>query len=69
MNSWIHKALGVSAVAAAVAAIAYGGVAAQETKQGEQKAAACRTVKDETACAGREDCSWVNPTFSTHRKS
>jgi hypothetical protein len=59
MSSWIHRALGVFAVAAVVAAIAYGGVTAQETKQGEQKAAACRTIKDETACTAREDCSWV----------
>jgi len=59
MSSWIYRWLKVSAVAAVVAAFAYGGVTAQETKQGEQKAAACRTVKDETAYTGREDCSWV----------
>ncbi|HEY7301836.1 MAG TPA: hypothetical protein VH684_28430 [Xanthobacteraceae bacterium] len=60
MSSWIHRALEISAVAALMAAFACGGVTAQETKQGEQKAAACRTIKDETACTGREDCSWVN---------
>jgi hypothetical protein len=59
MRNWLHHALGVSAVAAVVAAFVYGGVAAQETKQGEQKTAACRTVKDETACTGRDDCTWV----------
>lgn len=60
MSSWIYRLLEASAVAAVVAALAYGGVTAQETKPGEQKAAACRTMKDETACTGREDCSWVS---------
>jgi hypothetical protein len=50
--------MGISAAATVLAALAYGGVSAQE-KKGEPKPPACNSLKDETACTGREDCSWI----------
>jgi hypothetical protein len=40
------------------AALAYGGVSAQE-KTAQAKPPACNSLKDETACTGRDDCSWI----------
>ena len=59
MSKWLHRSLGVAAVAVVLAAFVYGGVSAEERKKGEPKPAACNSLKDELACMGREDCSWV----------
>jgi hypothetical protein len=52
----VFSALAISAIAIVMAAFAYGTVVAEEKKKAEP---ACRTVKDESACKAREDCSWV----------
>jgi hypothetical protein len=59
MNSWLPRSLGISAAAIMLAALAYGGVSAQEKKTAQAKPAACNSLKDETACMGRDDCSWI----------
>ncbi len=59
MSNWLHRSLGISAVAAVLAAFAFGGVSAQE-KKGVPKPPVCNSLKDETACTGRDDCSWVS---------
>jgi len=59
MSNSVHRGLGLSAAAVIIAALVYGGVSAQERRTAEAKAAACNSLKDESACGGREDCSWV----------
>ena len=59
MSNAVHRGLGLSAAAVIIAALVYGGVSAQERRTAEAKAAACNSLKDESACGGREDCSWV----------
>ena len=55
----ITKILQLSAAALLLSAFAYGGVSAAEKKKEAAKAPACNSLKDETACAAREDCTWV----------
>jgi hypothetical protein len=59
MSNAVHRGLGLSAAALIIAALVYGGVSAQERRTAEAKAAACNSLKDESACGGREDCSWI----------
>ena len=60
MNNTTHRLLGVSAFAIVFAALAFGGVSAEEKKKAaEPKPAACNTLKDETGCGARTDCSWI----------
>ena len=58
MNNWLQRSLEISAVAVVIGALAYGGVSAEESK-GTPKPAACNSLKDEAACTGRTDCSWI----------
>lgn len=51
--------LQLSAVAAVMAAMAYGGVsAAEKKKEAAPKMEACRTIMAEADCTKREDCTW-----------
>jgi len=59
MSNAVHRGVGLSAAALIIAALVYGGVSAQERRTAEAKAAACNSLKDESACGGREDCSWI----------
>jgi len=59
MRNAVHRGVGLSAAALIIAALVYGGVSAQERRTAEAKAAACNSLKDESACGGREDCSWI----------
>ena len=59
MSNAVQRGLGLSAAALIIAACVYGGVSAQERRTTEAKPAACNSLKDESACGGREDCSWV----------
>jgi hypothetical protein len=59
MSDAVQRGLGLSAAVLFIAAFVYGGVSAQERRTAEAKAAACNSLKDESACGGREDCSWV----------
>jgi hypothetical protein len=59
MSDAVHRVLGLSAVALIMAAFVHRGVSAQEMRTAEAKPAACNSLKDESACGGREDCSWV----------
>ena len=55
------KALQLSAAALVMSALAYGGVsAAEKKKEAAPKAAACNSLKDESACTARQDCTWVD---------
>jgi hypothetical protein len=55
------KMLQVSAAALVLSAFAYGGVSAAEKKKEAAKAQpACNSLKDESACTPREDCTWVD---------
>ena len=55
------KMLQVLAAALVLSAFAYGGVSAAEKKTGAAKAQpACNSLKDESACTPREDCTWVD---------
>ena len=58
-SNLLQRSLGISAAAIVIAALTYGGVSAEEKKKGEPKPPACKTIKDETGCKAREDCSWV----------
>jgi hypothetical protein len=56
-SSVIKTALGiVGAAAIVVLAASYGKVLAE----GAPKPPACKTMPDEFACKGRDDCQWVN---------
>lgn len=55
------KMLQLSAAALVLSAFAYGGVSAAEKKKDAAKAPpACNSLKDESGCAVRDDCSWVD---------
>ena len=58
MSSLFNRSLAIGAVAIVFAALAYGGVSAEE-KKAESKPAACKSMKAEADCTGRDDCSWV----------
>ena len=61
------KTLGISAAAALVAMFAYGASAQDAAKKMDppkkeaaaKKPPACKTVKAQATCEGRDDCSWV----------
>ena len=59
MSNAVQRGLGLSAAVLFIAAFVYGGVSAQERRTAEAKPAACNSLKDESACGGREDCSWI----------
>jgi len=59
MSNLLNRALGIGAAAIVFAALAYGGVSAEEKKKAEPKPAACKSMKMETDCTARNDCSWV----------
>jgi len=59
MSDAVQRGLGLSAAVLFIAAFVYGGVSAQERRTAEAKPAACNSLKDESACGGREDCSWI----------
>lgn len=55
------RILQLSAAALIISAFAYGGVsAAEKKKEAAPKAVACNSLKEESACAARNDCSWVD---------
>jgi hypothetical protein len=55
------KMLQLSAAALVLSAFVYGDVSAAEKKKEAAKApAACNSLKDESACTRREDCTWVD---------
>ncbi len=61
MSNLLHRSLGIGAAAIVFAALAYGGVSAEEKKKApEPKAAACNSLKVEADCTARTDCSWVH---------
>jgi hypothetical protein len=54
------KMLQLSAAALVISAFAYGSVSAAEKKKEAAKAPpACNSLKDESACTPRADCTWV----------
>ena len=59
MGNLLNRCLGIGAAAIVFAALAYGGVSAQEKKKAEPKPAACNSLKEESACGARDDCSWI----------
>ena len=59
MSHLLNRCLGIGAAAIVFAALAYGGVSAEEKKKAEPKPAACKSMKMETDCTARNDCSWV----------
>jgi hypothetical protein len=59
MSNLLNRSLGIGAAAIVLAALALGGVSAEEKKKGEPKPAACKSMKAESDCTVRNDCSWV----------
>ena len=51
--------LSLSAIAVVLTALAFSDVSAEEKKKGEPKPPACNSLKDETGCTAREDCTWI----------
>ena len=70
MSSLLNRSLSIGAAAIVLAALAYGGVSAEE-KKAEPKPAACKSMKAEADCTARDDCSWVQASVDkkTDRKS
>jgi len=64
MKILLQRSLGVCAAGVVVAALAYGGVSAEEKKKGEPKPPACNSLKVEADCVARNDCSWVKASIS-----
>ena len=60
MSNVLNRSLAIGAAAIVFAALAYGGVSAEEKKKAEPKPAACKTMTAEADCTARTDCSWVN---------
>ena len=54
------KVLQLSAAALILSAFAYGGVSAAEKKKEAAKPAACNSLKQESGCTVRDDCTWVD---------
>jgi hypothetical protein len=56
------KMLQLSAAALVLSAFAYGDVSAAEKKKeaAAKRPPACNSLKDETACTPRDDCTWVD---------
>jgi hypothetical protein len=61
VHTTLLKTLGISAATAALAFFAYGASAQDKKPMPPKKPAACTTLKDETACKARDDCSWTEP--------
>ena len=59
MSNAVQRGLGLSAAVLFIGAFVYGGVSAQERRTAEAQPAACNSLKDESACGGRDDCSWI----------
>ena len=59
MNNLLNRSLGIGAAAIVLAALAFGGVSAEEKKKAEPKPAACRSMTAESDCTARDDCGWV----------
>jgi hypothetical protein len=59
MSNLLNRCLGIGAATIVLAALALGGVSAEEKKKGEPKPAACKSMKMEADCTARNDCSWV----------
>ena len=57
MSNLLNRSLAIGAVAIVFAALAYGGVSAEE--KAAPKPAACKSMKAEADCTGRDDCNWV----------
>ena len=53
------KLLQLSAAALVLSALAYGGVYAAEKKKDTAKQPACNSLKAESECAARDNCTWV----------
>ena len=61
MSNVLNRSLGIGAAAIVFAALAFGGVSAEEKKKAaEPKVAACKTITAEADCTTRTDCGWVN---------
>ena len=55
------KLLQLSAAARVLSAFAYGDVsAAEKSKEVAKRPPACNSLKEESACTPREDCTWVD---------
>ncbi len=55
------KILQLSAAALVLSAFVYGDVsAAEKKKEVAKRPVACNTIKEESACTPREDCTWVD---------
>jgi len=59
MGNLLNRSLGIGAAAIVLAALAFGGVSAEEKKKAEPKPAACKSMKAEADCTARNDCGWV----------
>jgi hypothetical protein len=59
MNKSTYRLLGASAFAIVFAALAFGGVSAEEKKKTTAAPAACNSLKEESGCEARTDCSWI----------
>ena len=60
MSNVLNRSLAIGAAAIVFAALAYGGVSAEEKKKAaEPKPAACKTLTADADCTARNDCSWV----------
>ena len=65
MSNLLNRCLGIGAAAIVFAALAYGGVSAEEKKKAEPKPAACTSMKMEADCTARNDCGWVQASVDT----
>jgi len=60
MSNVLNRSVAIGAVAIVFAALAYGGVSAEEKKKAaEPKPAACKTLTADADCTARSDCGWV----------
>ena len=64
MSNLLNRCLGIGAAAIVLAALALGGVSAEEKKKAEPKPAACKSMKMEADCTARSDCSWVKASIN-----
>jgi len=60
MSTSMTKHLGAAAAAMAVAMFAFGAQAQEAKTAPKAKVAACNSLKEQTGCETRTDCSWVN---------
>src|SRR5207248_2766603 len=68
MNKSTYRLLSACAFAIVFAALAFGGVSAQDKKKAEPKPAACNSLTAETACEARDDCGWVSASIDEKTK-